>query len=242
MEEKKRLEEDARLREEEERKRIEEEERQAEEEERKREEEKQRRKDKEKAGVRSGRLWAVFLNILSRPSESSQRKKVVFSQRNKKRSDRWQSSENKLFWLPGFRSKAYSSLRVAVRQRKSCTVTGRRNMSDKKMFPLHRNRDHGHRSPHLRSSLNLHKMRKRKTPNLIGRQVRMTREKLPRFRPMSIIPGMLRAMKKSPVHQNSKTLGMPRVTKKKNPRQSRLRQMVILLNKVRLYQSLAKSG
>ncbi|PPQ81088.1 hypothetical protein CVT25_014551 [Psilocybe cyanescens] len=49
MEEKKRLEEEARQREEEERKRIEEEERLAEEEERKREEEKQRRKEKEKA-------------------------------------------------------------------------------------------------------------------------------------------------------------------------------------------------
>ena len=48
MEEKKRLEEEARLREEEDRKRIEEEDRLAEEEARKKEEEKQRKKEKEK--------------------------------------------------------------------------------------------------------------------------------------------------------------------------------------------------
>ena len=61
MEEKKRLEEEARLREEEERKRIEEEERRAEEEERKKEEEKQRKKEKEKA--RS--LFQTYLRFTS---------------------------------------------------------------------------------------------------------------------------------------------------------------------------------
>ncbi|KAF9449567.1 hypothetical protein P691DRAFT_774614 [Macrolepiota fuliginosa MF-IS2] len=109
MEEKKRLEEEARQREEEERKRIEEEERQAEEEARKKEEEKQRRKEKEKAkrevAKKEGRLLTkkqkeerqmaeirrqallasgVQIEGLQQASNSGAPKKVVYGNRKKK--------------------------------------------------------------------------------------------------------------------------------------------------------------
>ncbi|KXN84214.1 Eukaryotic translation initiation factor 5B [Leucoagaricus sp. SymC.cos] len=109
MEEKRRLEEEARLREEEERKRIEEEERKAEEEARRKEEEKQRRKEKEKAkrelARKEGRLLTkkqkeekqmaelrkqallasgVQIEGLQQSSGSGAPKKVVYGNRKKK--------------------------------------------------------------------------------------------------------------------------------------------------------------
>jgi hypothetical protein len=225
MEEKRRLEEEARRREEEERKRVEEEERKAEEEARRKEEEKQRRKEKEKERIHlvvSGR----HSHCIFRPNASSRRKKVVFLQRNRKRNDRWRSSENKLFWLPGFKLKVCNSLLVAVCLRKWSTEIGRRNLLDKRTCPRHRNRDQKHQILHLSPPLKTHRLRVKKMPNPTGRPAPTTRVKPSKFRLTSKIPGMLQAMKKKrPVIPESKTLGMPPAMGKSQPQQLLLKKV-----------------
>jgi hypothetical protein len=127
MEERKRLEEEAKKQEEEERLRIEEEERMAAEEERKKEEEKARKKEKEKVRYRRFLYTDVTISLLAcRLNGNSLRRKVASSPRNRKKRKQLPRLANELSWIVEWSLKVFNSQHRVVQNKKLCTENVRR--------------------------------------------------------------------------------------------------------------------